>query len=507
MAEKPSFAAGTTMAKLSSAGKIIIGTKFDQPLFGQKGLDGKPVGFDVEIGKLIAAKLGIAADKIEWVETVSANREQFIKQGKVDMIVATYTINDKRKTEVDFAGPYYEAGQALMVNKDNTSITKPEDVKGKNVCSVTGSTPAATIVEKYGAVLVPAATYSACLEPLRNKQVEAITTDNVILAGFVAKEPDAFKLASDETFTKEPYGIGLKKDDTAFRMWINDQLEAFDKDGSYKKAWEATAGDGHQDRSRTSHDRPLLAWCGGCRGSRPTRPRQPPFPSPAPLPSRQPKEPMDVIIDNLPAYVDGFLRTLFLSVVSGIFALIFGTLLAAARVSPVAALRGFSMTYVEIVRNTPLTIAFFFAAVVLPRLGVTFQQFEVAAIIALSAYTSAFIAEAVRSGVNSVPVGQAEAARSIGMKFSQVLTLIILPQALRTVIPPMINILIALVKNSSVAGAFYVLELFGYGRQLANANGDAVLWVLVGVAFFYLLITVPLGYFANLVERKVAIAR
>ncbi len=507
MAEKPSFAADTTMAKLSSAGKIIIGTKFDQPLFGQKGLDGKPIGFDVEIGKLIAAKLGIPADKIEWVETVSANREQFIKQGKVDMIVATYTINDKRKTEVDFAGPYYEAGQALMVNKDNTSITKPEDVKGKNVCSVTGSTPAATIVEKYGAVLVPAATYSACLEPLRNKQVEAITTDNVILAGFVAKEPDAFKLASDETFTKEPYGIGLKKDDTAFRMWINDQLEASDKDGSYKKAWEDTAGDGHQDRSRTSHDRPLLARCGGCRGTRPTRPRQPPFPSPAPLPSRQPKEPMDVIIENLPAYVDGFLRTLFLSVVSGIFALIFGTLLAAARVSPIAALRGFSMTYVEIVRNTPLTIAFFFAAVVLPRLGVTFQQFEVAAIIALSAYTSAFIAEAVRSGVNSVPVGQAEAARSIGMKFSQVLTLIILPQALRTVIPPMINILIALVKNSSVAGAFYVLELFGYGRQLANANGDAVLWVLVGVAFFYLLITVPLGYFANLVERKVAIAR
>ena len=243
VAEKPSFAADTTMAKLSSAGKIVIGTKFDQPLFGQKGLDGKPIGFDVEMGKLIAAKLGIAADKIEWVETVSANREQFIKQGKVDMIVATYTINDKRKTEVDFAGPYYEAGQALMVNKDNTSITKPEDVKGKNVCSVTGSTPAATIVEKYGAVLVPAATYSACLEPLRNKQVEAITTDNVILAGFVAKEPDAFKLASDETFTKEPYGIGLKKDDTAFRMWINDQLEAFDKDGSYKKAWEDTAGE------------------------------------------------------------------------------------------------------------------------------------------------------------------------------------------------------------------------------------------------------------------------
>jgi glutamate transport system substrate-binding protein len=237
-----SFEAGTTMEKLNKAQKITIGTKFDQPLFGQKGLDGKPVGFDVEMGKAIAAKLGIPADKIEWVETVSQNRESFIEQGRVDLVIATYTINDARKEKVAFAGPYYEAGQALLVNKDDTSITKPEDVKGKKVCSVTGSTPAKTIAEKYGAEVVPAATYTACLEPLRNKQVVAVTTDNVILAGYVDKEPDAFKLASDETFTKEPYGIGLKKDDTVFRNWINDQLEAFAKDGDYKKAWEATAG-------------------------------------------------------------------------------------------------------------------------------------------------------------------------------------------------------------------------------------------------------------------------
>ena len=216
---------------------------------------------------------------------------------------------------------------------------------------------------------------------------------------------------------------------------------------------------------------------------------------------------MDVIIENLPAYVDGFLRTLFLSVVSGIFALIFGTLLAAARVSPVAALRGFSMTYVEIVRNTPLTIAFFFAAVVLPRLGVTFQQFEVAAIIALSAYTSAFIAEAVRSGVNSVPVGQAEAARSVGLGFRQTVSLVIFPQAFRMTIPPLINVFIALTKNTSVAGGFFVVELFAVGKQLANDNGDAVIPILLGVATFYLIITVPLGLLAVQLERKWVVQR
>ncbi|MCR1161415.1 MULTISPECIES: amino acid ABC transporter permease [Micrococcaceae] len=216
---------------------------------------------------------------------------------------------------------------------------------------------------------------------------------------------------------------------------------------------------------------------------------------------------MDAVIASLPQYWDGFLRTLYLSVISGIIALIVGTILAAMRVSPVAALRGFSTFYVEVARNTPLTIIFFFAAIVLPRLGVKFEQFEVAAIIALSSYTAAFIAEAVRSGVNSVPVGQAEAARSIGMTFIQVLGFIVLPQAVRTVIPPLINILIALVKNSSVAGAFFVLELFGYGRKLSNDYGDQVLWILLGVAFFYLLITVPLGLLAHFVERKVAIAR
>lgn len=220
---------------------------------------------------------------------------------------------------------------------------------------------------------------------------------------------------------------------------------------------------------------------------------------------------MDAVIASLPPeYWDGFLRTLYLSIISGIIALLVGTLLAAMRVSPpVAALRGFSMFYVEVARNTPLTIIFFFAAIVLPRLGVKFEQFEVAAIIALSSYTAAFIAEAVRSGVNSVPVGQAEAARSVGMTFTQVLGFIVLPpQAVRTVIPPLINILIALVKNSSVAGAFFVLELFGYGRQLSNDYGNQVLWILLGgVAFFYLLITVPLGLLAHFVERKVAIAR
>ncbi|HEX7189391.1 MAG TPA: glutamate ABC transporter substrate-binding protein [Actinomycetes bacterium] len=236
------FAAGTTMAKLADKGSITIGTKFDQPLFGLRGPSGEPEGFDVEIGKIIAAKLGIEPDKIKWVETVSANREPFIQDGKVDIVVATYTINDERKAIVDFAGPYFVAGQTILVKEDNTDINGPDDLAGKTVCSVEGSTPAANIEENYPDVeLELTDAYSNCLEPLRNDQVDAITTDNVILAGFVEQNEGEFKLAG-ETFTEEPYGIGLKKGDTKFRNFINDVLEESYEDGSWADAWEATAG-------------------------------------------------------------------------------------------------------------------------------------------------------------------------------------------------------------------------------------------------------------------------
>ena len=236
------FKAGTTMAKLADKGSIIIGTKFDQPLFGLRGPSGEPEGFDVEIGKLIAAKLGIESDKIKWVESVSANREPFIQDGKVDIVVATYTINDDRKKVVDFAGPYFQAGQTILVKKDNTDINGPDDLAGKTVCSVEGSTPAANIEASYPDVKLELTdAYSNCLEPLRNDQVDAITTDNVILAGFVDQNEGEFKLAG-EPFTEEPYGIGLKKGDTAFRNFLNDTLEESYKDGSWVKAWESTAG-------------------------------------------------------------------------------------------------------------------------------------------------------------------------------------------------------------------------------------------------------------------------
>jgi glutamate transport system permease protein len=216
---------------------------------------------------------------------------------------------------------------------------------------------------------------------------------------------------------------------------------------------------------------------------------------------------VEIIPDNLPAYLAGFRTTLLLTLVSGLIALVVGLVLAGMRVSPLTPLRGVAAAYVELLRNTPLTLVFFFMAFVAPQFGVIAPLGFWTAVICLSAYTAAFVSEAVRSGINSVGMGQSEAARAIGLTFGQSLSLVILPQAIRSVIPPLINVFIALAKNTSVAAGFAVVELVGSGRRIALANPADTISALIGVAIFYLLITIPAGLVAGGIERKVAFAR
>jgi glutamate transport system substrate-binding protein len=253
------FAAGTTMERLNKAGAITVGTKFDQPLFGLQGLGGKPEGFDVEVAKIIASELGIAADKIKWVETPSAVREEKIEDGSVDMVVATYTINDKRKERISFAGPYYQAGQDLMVKENDSTITGPETLKAAKakVCSVTGSTPSENI-KKYidESQLVLFDVYTKCADALRTGQVDVVTTDNVILLGLIDKSEGAFKLVG-KPFTEEPYGIGIKKGDVQFCGFIHEALQKASGDGRYETAWKDTAG-------KVAEETPKLPTLGTC---------------------------------------------------------------------------------------------------------------------------------------------------------------------------------------------------------------------------------------------------
>ncbi|MGS2810876.1 glutamate ABC transporter substrate-binding protein [Nocardia sp. MW-W600-9] len=228
------------------AGTLTIGIKFDQPGLGLRIADGVYRGFDVEVAMYVAGKLGVRPERITFKEAPSAQRETMIENGQVDFIVATYSINDKRKNRVDFAGPYYVAGQDLLVRAAETVVTGPQALSADTrVCSVTGSTPALYIAKNFPHTRIHTYdSYSQCVEALRTGAVDAVTTDNVILAGYAAQSPGLFTLVN-KTFTAEKYGIGLKKSDTELRRTINDAIEAMILDGSWQAAQEKSfAGTG-----------------------------------------------------------------------------------------------------------------------------------------------------------------------------------------------------------------------------------------------------------------------
>jgi glutamate transport system substrate-binding protein len=234
-----------TFDRMKSAGKVVIGVKEDQPGLGYKDPStGKYSGFDVEIAKLVAAQLGFGEDKITYKAIPSASREQAIANGDVDYYVGTYTINDKRKQQVSFAGPYFTAGQDLLVKKDNTSITGKDSLKGKKVCSVTGSTPIQRVKDQQLTEpqnIIEFQNYSQCVEKLASGEIDAVTTDDAILKGYAAQEPDTFKVVG-KVFSTEPYGIGLNKDDSALRGKIDDILQKALDDGTWQKIYDATLG-------------------------------------------------------------------------------------------------------------------------------------------------------------------------------------------------------------------------------------------------------------------------
>jgi glutamate transport system permease protein len=211
-------------------------------------------------------------------------------------------------------------------------------------------------------------------------------------------------------------------------------------------------------------------------------------------------------IDNFGLLRSAFLTTLSLSLLAGVVAVVLGTLLAAMRVSPVLPLRGLATFYVETFRNTPLTVVFFFMIFGLPQIDFVIGFFP-GAVLSVGLYTAAFVCEAVRSGINAVSPGQAEAARAIGLTFGQSLREIVLPQAFRTVVPPLGNVMIAMVKNTSIAAGFSVTELSSTLPRLVNADAGDLLLVLLGVVVGYMLITLPAAYAVHRLERRVAILR
>ncbi len=230
---------------MSQRGRVVVGVKEDQPGLGFKdATTGEYSGFDIEIARMVAAGLGFGPDQIDYKPIPSAAREDSISRGDVDYYVGTYTINDRRKELISFAGPYFQAGQSILVRADENGITGPQTLKGKKVCSASGSTPIQRVRDQgltEPENIIEFQTYTQCVDQLLTDQVDAVTTDDAILAGYASQQPDELKLVG-EPFSQEPYGIGLNKDDSALRNKINDILQAAESDGTWQKVYDATLG-------------------------------------------------------------------------------------------------------------------------------------------------------------------------------------------------------------------------------------------------------------------------
>jgi glutamate transport system substrate-binding protein len=228
----------------SSGDKVTIGIKYDQPGLGLKE-GSNYTGLDVDVAKYVAKELGFEEGNIEFKEAPSPQRETLLGNGQVKMIFATYSITDSRKEKVSFAGPYLVAGQDLLVKADETSITGPETLNGKKLCSVTGSTSAQKVADQFAKTvqLQKYDTYSKCVEALASGAIDAVTTDNTILAGYAAQAANAgkFKVVG-KTFSTERYGVGLKKGDTETCTKVNDALKKMIDSGEWQKAVDKNLG-------------------------------------------------------------------------------------------------------------------------------------------------------------------------------------------------------------------------------------------------------------------------
>ncbi|TLQ47807.1 glutamate ABC transporter substrate-binding protein [Streptomyces marianii] len=232
-------------------GKIVIGSKDDQPFLASVDANGDRSGFDIEVARMVAADLGFSADQIEFRTVRSDSREEAIARGDVDLYVGTYTMNAERMKKVDFAGPYHLAGADLLVRMTEMQIDGPQALKGKKVCSVSGSTPLQEIRKpNYGAIAVELQSYPECVRQLLDEKVDAVTTDDAILMGYAAQHLLKIRVVG-APFTKEPYGIGMKKGDRALRDAVNDALEVHRDNGDIEEAFLATLG-----RSGSSYGTP-----------------------------------------------------------------------------------------------------------------------------------------------------------------------------------------------------------------------------------------------------------
>jgi glutamate transport system substrate-binding protein len=231
------------VARAVSSNRLTIGIRYDQPGLSERTIDGRYVGFDIDVAKYVANELGVDPDRITWHESSPSSRETDITAGITDLVVATYSITEKRKQVVAFAGPYFETGQDLLVRLRSTDITGPESLNGRKLCSVGGTTSAEQVRDKFAQAvqLIEYPRYPDCVTALLAGQIDAVTTDDVILAGYVAQNPELLRIVG-KPFSAEKYGVGLRKGDSEGRAAVARAIQKMVSSGAWLESLNRNIG-------------------------------------------------------------------------------------------------------------------------------------------------------------------------------------------------------------------------------------------------------------------------
>lgn len=458
--------AQSTLERIRSEGILRIGTDATYPPLESKGSDGFE-GFDIDLGNAIGKELGV---EVEWTNSSFDGIFPALLSKKFDLVMSSVTITPERKAKMAFSRPYYNAGQIIAVQRDGEEFRSFKELTGKQV-GVQINTTGQFVLEKQGGVTIKKYnSIDLALSDLKNGRLDAVVSDAPVVRYMVRKGFSELK-AVGEPLTEEYYGIVMRKDDTDLQKAVNDALVRIAERGDYTRLHQRWFGvEAQMPQMDTSSTK-----------------------------VEDKAEPLSAQ-KVMPPLLRGLVLTLQLTLLSLLGGLPIGLLVALARLSkfkPLAWAAGF---YVEFLRGTPLLVQIFAIYYVLPAVGINLPDFT-SAVIAFSLNGGAYMAEIFRAGIQSIDKGQIEAAQSLGMNYAMAMRLVVLPQALRRVIPPLTNEGIALLKDTSLAQVVAISELTRAGSELSSRLGDPIhVWPIV--ALLYLAMTFPLTRLTQYLEKR-----
>ena len=466
------------------------------------------VGFDKELGDALCEQLKL---KPHWLPLEWTAVQGSLESRKADVIMSGMTITEERKKKgYTFSRPYFLSGQAIARRQEDTGINALQDLHTQ-IVSVQDQTTGMTALQKAGIAdkqIIKFDTLPDGLMNVINGKSAACVADVPALTYNLKKSYPQLRMVGESTFPPEYLGIAAPRGELELAAQLNQALDTLMVNGVYASIYVKWMGEplsahviGQLDKVRNEGSAIPAAITAKVKAQSEGKGGQQSAPSETQATSGSPLSiHWNLLREEFPQLWAGAVITLELTLLTLLFGVAGGLIVALARLSPVPLLRNLVIAYVELVRGTPLLVQIYFVYFVLPALNISLNPL-VSGAVALSLNAAAYISEIFRGGIESIDVGQMEAARALGMDYSATMRWVILPQTLRRVLPPLTNEAVALLKDSSLVSVVGVTELMRRGRDIATETGSPTTLYL-GVAAFYLMMTLPLTWLVRRLERQ-----